>query len=182
MPPQWRGSLAATGQIEGDTMKYTKAIALAALAVFGTSMLPIDDAEARHRLKWRRWHIDPDFGFYRPGPGYIPYPYYEDEDYDAPPRYAYAPDYYEPEYVPRPRKRKQQRLYNYTPEAKPAKPKPKLISCKKASGIVSSYGFDGVKATDCKGDSYAFEATRDGRSFAITLNSVNGELTKVKKQ
>ena len=162
-----------------------KAVALAALAAFGMTTLAAGDADARHRLKWRQWRVDPDFGFYRPGPAYVPYPYYnfeDEDDYgDAPPRYAYAPDYYEPEYAPPPRKRRP--LYNtYAPSPAPKKPKPKLLSCNKAAGIVSGYGFDAVKPTDCKGESYAFKATRDGKSFAVTLSSVNGELIKVKKQ
>jgi hypothetical protein len=165
-------------------MMNTKAVALAALAAFAMSALAAGSADARHRLHWRQWRVDPDFGFYRPGPAYVPYPVYdlEDEgDYyeDPPPRYSYAPDYYEPEFAPPPRKRKP--VYVLRPEPAPEKPKPKLISCKKAAGIVSDYGFENVKATDCKGQSYAFQANRDGKSFTVTLNSVNGALTKVKK-
>jgi hypothetical protein len=159
-----------------------KAVAFALLAAVGASLFVAPDADARHRLKWREWRIDPDFGFYRPEPSYIPYPFYDFEDDDDDEDYGYEPGYYEPEYIPPPRKKRRSDYALQSPPPAPEKPKPKLISCKKAAGIVSGYGFDGVKATDCKGQSYAFKATRDGKTFAITLNSVNGELTKVSKQ
>jgi hypothetical protein len=164
-----------------------KIVAVTVLAAFGASFLPAGDAEARHRLKWREWRFDPDFGFYRPEPRYIPYPAYEFEDdyeeeyFDPPRRYSYAPEYYEPEYAPPPRKRRPATALRAPAEPPAAKPKPKLISCKKAAGIVSGFGFDAVKATGCKGKSYAFSATRDGKRYAITVNPANGELTKVKK-
>ncbi|NJM31312.1 MAG: hypothetical protein HC855_15615 [Rhizobiales bacterium] len=56
-----------------------------------------------------------------------------------------------------------------------------LMSCDKASGIVAGYGFQNVKATDCKGDAYGFSARRGGKPYTITLNAANGELTGVKK-
>jgi hypothetical protein len=163
-----------------------RAIALATLAVMGLGMFAAGSAEARDRFHWRHWRVDPDFGFYRPGPAYLPYPYYdfEDEYYEDPPprprRYSYAPDYYEPEYMP-PRRKRNPAYYVVRPEPVPAKQKPKLISCKKATGIVSEYGFEQIEATDCKGQTYAFKAVRDGKNFAITLNSVSGVLTRVKK-
>jgi hypothetical protein len=55
------------------------------------------------------------------------------------------------------------------------------LSCGKAGEIVSGYGFTGVKSADCQGQVYAFNATRDGKSFAIKLNATSGELTEVKK-
>jgi hypothetical protein len=55
------------------------------------------------------------------------------------------------------------------------------LSCDKASSIVSGYGFSAVKAQSCSGKTYAFNATRDGRPFAIKVDAANGELTEVKK-
>ena len=57
----------------------------------------------------------------------------------------------------------------------------KPMSCDKAQGIVSGYGFTSVKPADCEGQVYAFNAARDGKSYAIKLNAVSGELTEVKK-
>ncbi len=55
------------------------------------------------------------------------------------------------------------------------------LTCGKAGTIIEGYGFSGVKAGSCKGKVYAFNATRDGKSFAIKVNAANGELTEVKK-
>ena len=55
------------------------------------------------------------------------------------------------------------------------------MSCDKAGSIVSGYGFSGVKAQTCQGKVYAFNATRDGKAFAIKVDSASGELTEVKK-
>lgn len=70
-------------------------------------------------------------------------------------------------------------------EAKPAKPAAApatgSVSCDKASGIVSDYGFTSVKPSSCTGSIYAFNATRGGKSFAIKLDPKSGELTEVKK-
>ena len=62
-----------------------------------------------------------------------------------------------------------------------AKPAAAGLSCDKAGSIVTGYGFSGVKAQSCKGKVYAFNATRDGKSFAIKLDAASGELTEVKK-
>ena len=56
------------------------------------------------------------------------------------------------------------------------------LSCDKAGQIISGYGFSAVKPSVCTGKVYAFNATRDGNSFAIKLDSGSGELTEVKKQ
>ena len=47
--------------------------------------------------------------------------------------------------------------------------------------IVSGYGFSSVAAESCKGKVYAFNATRDGKKFAVKLDPASGELTEVKK-
>lgn len=69
------------------------------------------------------------------------------------------------------------------PEAvKPAAAKPKVLSCAKATQIVSDYGFGNVKASDCNGTVYIFDARRDGKPFTVKLSSVSGELTSVAKR
>ena len=67
-----------------------------------------------------------------------------------------------------------------TPVAKPATVNA-AVSCDKANEIIGGYGFAGITAQSCKGKVYAFNATRDGKSFAIKLDSASGELTEVKK-
>ncbi|MBM3521302.1 MAG: hypothetical protein FJX63_11165 [Alphaproteobacteria bacterium] len=55
------------------------------------------------------------------------------------------------------------------------------LTCAKAEGIVTGYGFTAVKASDCDGQVYAFNAMRDGKPYAIKLSAANGELTEVRK-
>ena len=55
------------------------------------------------------------------------------------------------------------------------------LSCDKAGQIITGYGFSSVKPETCTGKVYAFAAARDGKTFAIKLDSSNGELTEVKK-
>lgn len=55
------------------------------------------------------------------------------------------------------------------------------LTCDKAGGIVSGYGFSGVKAQSCAGSSYRFLAQRGGKNYAVTVASASGELTEVKK-
>jgi hypothetical protein len=55
------------------------------------------------------------------------------------------------------------------------------MTCDKATSIVGGYGFSSVKPETCNGKVYAFNATRDGKSFAIKVDSASGELTEVKK-
>lgn len=61
-----------------------------------------------------------------------------------------------------------------------AKPGPRL-SCDKAGAIVADYAFSAIKPSNCNGQIYAFNASRDGKSFAITLDAVSGELIEVRK-
>ena len=63
-----------------------------------------------------------------------------------------------------------------------AKPKPKLLSCARASKIVADYGFEAVKPSDCQGQVFAFKAKRGDKNYAIKLSSVSGELTEVSRQ
>lgn len=69
-----------------------------------------------------------------------------------------------------------------TASAAPVKPAASgAMSCEKATSVISGYGFSSVEAASCAGKSYAFNATRDGRKFAIRLDPASGELTEVKK-
>lgn len=69
-----------------------------------------------------------------------------------------------------------------TAKAKPkAAPSSTTLSCDKAGQIITGYGFSSVKPETCTGKVYAFAAARDGKTFAIKLDSSNGELTEVKK-
>lgn len=55
------------------------------------------------------------------------------------------------------------------------------MTCDNAGKIVSGYGFTSVKPTSCAGQVFAFNATRNGKSYVIKLSSASGELTEVKK-
>lgn len=69
-----------------------------------------------------------------------------------------------------------------TQKAAAAKQSPKAgLSCEKAGSVISGYGFSSVQAASCAGKTYAFNATRDGKTFAIKLDPASGELTEVKK-
>jgi len=167
--------------------------ALAATIVFSGG-----DARAGTRL---RFHYAPFYGAYEPEPEWLPRPRYY-YYYDEPDRfYEYDESYYEPEYLgpgdePAPVKPRKK----LKPAALPApgatkkkvtavkavatKSKPGAatgLSCDKATAIVSGYGFAAIKAEDCEGKVYAFNATRDGKAYAIKLSATSGELTEVKK-
>lgn len=68
------------------------------------------------------------------------------------------------------------------PAAKTASAAPaKGITCEKATGIVSGFGFTAVTPQSCSGKVYAFNATRGGKTFAVKVDPASGELTEVKK-
>lgn len=139
-------------------------------------------ADADSRWKFRYYNYDPDYDFYY-GPEYVPQPRYyryfrRDRPayrYDDENDYAYDPNYYEPEYVPPRKKRKSYAQPQATKKAT-------AISCAKAGQIVSGYGFKSVEQVSCSGQTYAFNATRDGKPFTIKLSAASGELTEVKKR
>jgi hypothetical protein len=110
-----------------------------------------------------------------------------DELYGTPQR-AYSDD--EDEAVPSKPARKASEREKQKPQknkaaAKPAEQKKAAaasgLSCEKATSVVTGYGFSSVQPSSCSGKVYAFNATRDGKSFAIKLDSASGELTEVKK-
>jgi hypothetical protein len=173
---QWTGALAA----------LTAAFALAG-----------SEAEAGHR---QRFHYVPFYGFYEPGPEWAPPPrYYYYFDEPEPGRfYDYDEGYYEPKYQgpdegPVPQKpQKKRKPAVSVPDAEKKKsvakattsevqPKSSAMSCDRATAIVTGYGFGTVKVEDCQGQVYAFNAKRDGKTYAIKLSAVSGELTEVKK-
>ena len=56
------------------------------------------------------------------------------------------------------------------------------VTCDKARQIVGDYGFSNIESKACAGSVYSFSAQRDGKTFAIKVSSLNGELTEVKRQ
>jgi len=171
-------------------------LGLIAAALLCGTMAFASYADAGTRWNFRYYNYDPDYDYYY-GPEYIPGPrhyrylrrdrgYYGDYDDDED-DYAYEPDYYEPEYIP-PRKRKTYAKPQGQPKpsvqskTQNQQKKPTTITCAKAGEIVSGYGFKSVESVTCKGQVYAFNATRDGKPFSVKLNSASGELTEVKKR
>lgn len=109
----------------------------------------------------------------------------------------YAEEYDDQYYEPQPRKKQKKATAKKTaPDGKasakaspasakpaaPEKPKAAAVTCDKAQGIVSEFGFQDVKPASCTGKVYAFSAVRDGKSYSVKLDSDSGELTEVKKQ
>jgi len=170
---------------------------LAAAATAASAFIMTAPAEAGTRL---RFHYAPFYGYYEPEWAPPPRYYYYYEEPEPYRRYEYDEGYYEPEYLGsdaepeplKPRKKTKPAVSeSNAAKKKPAvrtasigetKPKPAAaLSCDKATAIVSGYGFASVKAEDCEGKVYAFNASRDGKAYAIKLNAASGELTEVKK-
>jgi hypothetical protein len=167
-------------------------LGLIAAALVSVTIAFVPSADAGSRWKFRYYSYDPDYDFYY-GPEYVPQPryygysrrdrrnyLYEDDEDD----YAYDPDYYEPEYIPPRKKRKSyaKPQIETKPKTQAVKKKATAITCAKAGQIVSGYGFKSVEQVSCKGQVYAFNATRDGKPFSIKLSAASGELTEVKKR
>lgn len=159
------------------------------------------DAQADHRKKYRRaiahdrYYAGPQFVRRVPGLRVFfgDYAMTEDEfnelygidgDFDE--------SYYEPEPVAPVKPVQKKRLTKKatpltTASIKKPVSKPKSIAasstlpCDKATTIVSGYGFTAVKPETCKGKTYAFNATRGGKSFTVKVDAASGELTEVKK-
>lgn len=163
-------------------------------------LMPADPAEARDR----KFRLQPYHGGLYIAPRYARPRFYYDF-YEPPPfdQYEFEQGYYEPDYYAPPSRKLKKKKTVKAPAAsakkkttvasvekqvETAKQKPaakassgKLIDCDKAQSIVGGYGFEGVKASDCDGQLYAFTATRGGKPYTIKLSSVSGELTEVKK-
>ena len=180
---------------------YVRGIVLTVLAVFSAGLIA-ESAEADHRKKPRRIYIEE--GYYPPGPPIIRHVpglriFFGDyalseEEFDE--LYGNGRRVYrdEDEYDRVQPKRKSGDREKKKPAkkatAKPAKPaaeqkktasKAQGLSCDKATSVVSGYGFSSVTPSSCSGKVYAFNATRDGKQFAIKLDPASGELTEVKK-
>lgn len=166
-------------------------LGLVLAALLTATMAFAGGADAGQRWKFRYYSYDPDYDFYY-GPEYVPQPrYYRymrrerrddlyDDDYDDS---EYDPDYYEPQYIPPRRRRDYVRpRTERPPKIQAEKKKPTAITCAKAGQIVSGYGFKSVEQVSCKGQVYAFNATRDGKPFTVKLSAASGELTEVKKR
>jgi hypothetical protein len=187
---------------------YVRGIVLTVLAVFSVGLIA-ESAEADHHKKPRRIIIEDEY--YPPGPPIIRHVpglriFFGDyalseEEFDE--LYGNGRRVYrdEDEYDRVAPKRKSVEREKKKPAkkttAKPAKPtrpdaqngaeqkktasKAQGLSCDKATSVVSGYGFSSVTPSSCSGKVYAFNAMRDGKSFAIKLDSASGELTEVKK-
>jgi hypothetical protein len=180
-----------------------KWLSTGALAAITAAMaLTGSEVEAGSRVRYNR---APFFDFYDPGPQWLPPPryYYYFDEPEADRFYQYDESYYEPEYMgpnaePVPQKSwkkrkpaasipdagKKKKKNTAAALATTAESKPKsaaALSCDKATAIVAGYGFATVKAEDCQGQVYGFNATRDGKTYAIKLSARSGELTEVKK-
>jgi hypothetical protein len=191
------------GNLDGGPTMIRKAVFTTTLAALAASML-VTDANANHRY-WRHHRLD--FDRYYAGPIYIPVPrvykYISEfgdpfEESDAAYGDSFDNAYYEPSVEPSPAKpstlkRKKPALAAAKSGAavKPAGKQASLettkpmaappLTCDKATGVVAGFGFGDVKPSDCNGQVYAFNATRDGKSYAIKLNATSGQLTEVRK-
>jgi hypothetical protein len=184
---------------------YVRGITLSLAAMLAVAMTAESALADHDRRRPRRIIIEE--GYY-PGPPIIrdipglriffgDYALSEEEFdalYGTPPRRAYRYDDEELQQKPRRKagdrekqKQKQQKSKTAAKPAKQAEPKKTAskaasgLSCEKATSVVSGYGFSSVTPSSCSGKVYAFNATRDGKSFAIKLDPASGELTEVKK-
>jgi len=115
----------------------------------------------------------------------IPPGYYRDDrpdrpgrpDRPRPPRYE-DPGYYRPD--PRPRHPRPP-IYidpGYRPPIYESRDR---VSCREARQIVRSEGFREVRAVDCEGRTYQFEARRKGRYFLVVVSARSGDILDVSR-
>jgi hypothetical protein len=55
------------------------------------------------------------------------------------------------------------------------------VGCDAAAEIVGGYAFSRVTPVSCSGTAYQFQATRQDRSYSVTLNPADGDLISVHK-
>jgi hypothetical protein len=191
------------GEEQEDQTMFVRGITLS-LATMLAAAITAESALADHdRRKPRRIIVEE--GYY-PGPPIIrdipglriffgDYALSEEEFdalYGTPPRRANRYDDKELQQKPKRKasereKQKQKQQQKSKTAAKQAEQKKTAskadsgLSCEKATSVVSGYGFSSVTPSSCSGKVYAFNATRDGKSFAIKLDPASGELTEVKK-
>ena len=187
---------------------YVRGIVLTVLAVFSVGLIA-ESAEADQRKKPRRVIIEDEY--YPPGPPIIrhvpglriffgDYALSEeefDELYGNGRRVYRDEDEYDRVQPKRKAVEREKKKPAKKTAARPTKPdgepkktagepkktasKAEGLSCDKATSVVSGYGFSSVTPSSCSGKVYAFNAMRDGKSFAIKLDPASGELTEVKK-
>lgn len=118
---------------------------------------------------------------YPPTPGWRP-PVYHDYDYDRP--YIYHPRYYYGDpYFARPRGYGYyyyddyygDDYYEYVPR------RTARFTCSALRSKLRKSGYRNVKATDCKGKSYAFIAERKGKRYKIVMSSRTGAVISRKR-
>ncbi len=118
----------------------------------------------------------------------IPPGYYRDDrpdrpgrpDRPRPPRYE-DPGYYRPD--PRPPRPHHPRppIYidpGYRPPIYESRDR---LSCREARQIVRSEGFREVRAVDCEGRTYQFEARRKGRYYLVVVSARSGDILDVSR-
>ena len=57
----------------------------------------------------------------------------------------------------------------------------KGIDCSHGAAIVAGYGFASIASKNCSGALFTYDAARGGKNFEVEVNSVNGEITAVRK-
>jgi hypothetical protein len=182
---------------------FVRGVVLAALSVFSIGLIA-ESAEADQHKKQRRVIIEDEY--YPPGPPIIRHVpglriffgdyalseeefdqlygnngrrvYRDEDEYDRAPPKKRKPVEREKK---KPAKKQAAKPAQPAAEQKKAARKAEGLSCDKATSVVSGYGFSSVTPSSCTGKVYAFNAMRDGKSFAIKLDSASGELTEVKK-
>ncbi len=130
------------------------------IAVF--AFQPVNQAEAKVRVQI-------GIGGYG---GYNPY--YDGYGNRYRPHYRqryYGPGYYG-DYRPR--------RYRYVPRYRPRRATRRL-NCRQARRVVRSYGYRNIRALDCRGKRYTFNAIKHGRWYQVRLNSRNGRLFGVRR-
>lgn len=114
----------------------------------------------------------------------IPPGYYRDDRPSRPdrPRPPEDPGYYRPDPRPRPPHYYRPPFYGdpgyYRPPIYESRYR---VSCREARQIVRSEGFRDVRAIDCEGRSYQFEARRKGRFFLVVVSSRSGDIIDVSR-
>jgi hypothetical protein len=147
------------GQQEDDMS--LKSLVLGGMAMLGAAVATVpvmtSDAEAKTRI------------YLGVGAGYDPFydPYFDDCDYRG---VGLRCRYYDG------------RVYRYRPYFRPA---PRFYfegrnSCSTAARAISRGGYRNVKALDCKGRYYKYQATRRGKVYLFNVDTRTGRISRAK--
>ncbi len=168
-----------------------------ALAGVAFACLLAQPASADHRSRYK-WVPD----FMEPGTGHFFFDDEEEEDIIiVPVRRRQSSlyeqdleDYYEPRVAAQnkapqkkltqvPAAKKLVKKVAATPVAQvqPKKQVASGISCDKGVSVVTDYGFSNVEPKACTGKIYTFKAARTGKSYDVSVSSISGEITEVRK-